>query len=156
MPLLIDSCFFCLQVCFNLFFLCCSSCLSSELLMLWEMFSPRDCKFSFSVLHSWPNHLFCGLQLILLPLALLCPAFCMFPKKFHLVIQIQYQRYHVWQLLLTWIELFISIMICLPLLAPPGNTCRLLSLILLPLKSFLTTLCITPGCNNIITTVNLI
>ena len=70
-PLLIDSRFFRLQVCLNLFFLSRSSCLSSELLMLWEMFSPRDCKFSFSVSHSWPNHLFCGLHLILLPLPLL-------------------------------------------------------------------------------------
>ena len=44
------------------------------------------------------------------------------------------------QLLLTWIELFISIAICLSLAVPPGNTCRLLSLILLLLKIFLTTL----------------
>ena len=65
---------------------------------------------------------------------------CILPSKFHLVIQTQYRCYHVWQLLLTRIELFISIVICLPLPAPPGNTCRLLSLILLLLKIFLTTL----------------
>ena len=49
----------------------------------------------------------------------------------------QYWCYHVWQLLLTWIELFISMV---PLPAPPWNTCRLLSLIFLLLKIFLTTL----------------
>ena len=68
MPLLIDSCFFRLQVCLNLFFLSWYSCLSSEFLMLWEIFSPRDCKFSLSVLHSWSNHFICDLHLILLPL----------------------------------------------------------------------------------------
>ena len=44
-------------------------CLSSELLILWEYFSPRDCKSSFCVSHSWSNHFFCDLLLILLPLA---------------------------------------------------------------------------------------
>ena len=67
--LLIDSCFFRLQVCLNLFFLSHRSCLSSELLMLWEIFSLRDCKFSFSVRHFWSNHFICDLHLILLPLA---------------------------------------------------------------------------------------
>ena len=65
----------------------------------------------------------------------------MLPSKFHLVIQTQYRCNHVWQLLLTWTELFISIVICLPLLASLGNTCRLLSVILLLPKIFLTTLC---------------
>ena len=69
MPLLIDPRFFRLQVCLNLFFLSRSSCLSYELLMLWEIFSPRDCKFSFSVSHSWLNHFIFDLHLILLPLA---------------------------------------------------------------------------------------
>ena len=68
MPLLIYCRFFRLQVCLNLFFLSRSSCLSSELLVLLEIFSPRDCKFSFSVSHSWSNHLFCDLHLILQPL----------------------------------------------------------------------------------------
>ena len=68
MPLLIGSCFFRLQVCLNLFFLSRYNCLSSEFLMLWEIFSPRDCKFSFSVLHSWSNHFISDLHLILLPL----------------------------------------------------------------------------------------
>ena len=69
MPLLIDSRFFRLQVCLNLFFLSRSSCLSSELLMLWEIFSLRDCKFSFSVSHSWSNHFICDLHFIFSPLA---------------------------------------------------------------------------------------
>ena len=139
MPLLIDSRFFRLQVCLNLFFLFRSSCLNSESLMLWEIFSPRNCKFSFSVSHSWSNHFTCDLHLIFLPLAFHL-ASLQLPSKFHLVIQTQYQCYHVWQLLLTWIQLFISIVICLPLPAPPGNTCRLLSVILLLPKIFLTIL----------------
>ena len=72
MPLLIYSRqfnFFRLQVCLNVFFLSRSSCLSSESLVLLEIFSSRDCKFSFSVSLSWSNHLFCDLHLILLPLA---------------------------------------------------------------------------------------
>ena len=64
-----DSHFLCLQVCLNLFFLSGSSGLSAELLMLWEIFWLRDCKFSFSVSHSWSNHFLCDLHLILLPLA---------------------------------------------------------------------------------------
>ena len=69
MPLLIYSRFFRLQACLKLLFLSRSSCLRSESLVLWQIFSPRDCKFFFSVLHSWSNHLFCDLHLILLPLA---------------------------------------------------------------------------------------
>ena len=63
-----DSHFFYLQVCLNLFFLSGISYLSADLLMLWEIFSLRDCKFSFSVSHSWSNHFICDLHLILLPL----------------------------------------------------------------------------------------
>ena len=74
MPLLLYSLFFCLQVCLNLFFFSRSSCLSSELLKLWEIFSSRDYKFSFSVSHSWSNHLFCDSHLILLPLVAFSPA----------------------------------------------------------------------------------
>ena len=37
-------------------------------------FLPRDWKFSFSVLQFWSNHLICDFHLILLPLALLHPA----------------------------------------------------------------------------------
>ena len=91
------SCFFRLQVCLNLFFLLRSSCLSSELLVFLENFSPRNCKFSFSVSHSCSNHFFCDLHIILLPLAF-NPASCMLPPKFHLLIQtqyVQYRCYHV-------------------------------------------------------------
>ena len=42
-----DSHFFRLQVCLNPFFLSRSSCLSAELLRLWEIFSLRDCNFLF-------------------------------------------------------------------------------------------------------------
>ena len=43
--------------------------LSSELLIFWEIFSPTDCKSSFSVSHSWSDHFFCDLHVILVPLA---------------------------------------------------------------------------------------
>ena len=134
--LLIDSCFFRLQVCLNLFFLSHSSCLSSELLMLWEIFSLRDCKFSFYLSNSWSNHFICDLHLILLPLAF-------HPASLHASIKVSLSNSDAvsMQLLLTWTELFISTVICLPLLASLGNTCRLLSVILLLPKIFLTTLC---------------
>ena len=77
---LIDH-FFRLQVCLNLFFLSRSSCLSSELLMLWEIFSLRDCKFSFYLSNSWSNHFICDLHLILLPLAF-------HPASFHASIKV--------------------------------------------------------------------
>ena len=81
MPLLTDSHFFRLQVCLNLFFLSRSSCLSSELLMLWEIFSLRDCKFSFYLSNSRSNHFICDLHLILLPLAF-------HPASFHASIKV--------------------------------------------------------------------
>ena len=96
-------------------------------------FSQRDCKFSFFVSHSWSNHLFCDLHLILLPLAFNL-------TSLHASTKVPLRCYHVWQLLLTWIRLFISIVVCLPLPALPGNTGWLLSLILWLLKNFLTTL----------------
>ena len=96
-------------------------------------FSPRDWKFCFVVSYSWSNHLFCDLHLILLPLAFN-------PTSLHASTKVSLRCYHVWQLLLTWIELFILIVICLPLPAPPGNTGCLLSLLLRLLKIFLRTL----------------
>ena len=81
MPLLTDSHFFRLQVCLNLFFLSRSSCLSSELVMLWEIFSLRDCKFAFYLSNSWSNHFICDLHLILLPLAF-------HPASFHASIKV--------------------------------------------------------------------
>ena len=96
-------------------------------------FSLRDCKFSFFASHSSLNRLFCDLHLILLPLAFNL-------TSLHASTKVPLRCYRVWQLLLTWIELFISIVICLPLPAPPGNRGWLLSLILRLLKIFLTTL----------------
>ena len=105
-----------------------------SLINVMRSFSPRDCKFFFFfVSNSWSNHLFCDLHLILLPLAFN-------PTSLHASAKVSIRYYHVWQLLLTWIELFISIMICLPLPAPPGNTGWLLCLILRLLKIFFTTL----------------
>ena len=100
----------------------------------YEKFFPKGLQvFFFFVSHSWSNHLFCDLHLILLPLAFN-------PTSLHASAKVSLRCYHVWQLLLTWIELFILIVICLPLPAPPGNTGWLLSLILRLLKIFLRTL----------------
>ena len=104
------------------------------LLMLWEVFPQGIASFLF--LFRIPDRTICFVICIwFCCLSLSIRLFCMLPPKF------RFNRcYHVWQLLLTWIELFISIVICLPLPAPPGNTGWLLSLILRLLKIFLTTL----------------
>ena len=141
MPLLTDSHFFRLQVCLNLFFLSRSSCLISELLMLWEIFSLRDCKFSFFLSNSWSNHVICDLHLILLPLAFHL-------ASFHASIKVSLSNSDAVSMLscltaatnLDW-TVYINSDMSSPAPAPPGNTCWLLSVILLLPKIFLTTLC---------------
>ena len=134
-----DSHFFRLQVCLNPFFLSRSSCLSAELLMLWEIFSLRDCKFSFSVSHSWSNHFICDLHLILLPLAY-------HPASLHASIKVALSNSAAVSMLwcltaatnLDW-----TVCINSDMSTPTGsarNTCRVLSVILLLPKIFLTTL----------------
>ena len=100
------------------------------LLMLWEVFPQGIASFLF--LFRIPDRTICFVICIwFCCLSLSIRLFCMLPPKF------RFNRcYHVWQLLLTWIEPFISIVICLPLPAPPGNTGWLLSLILRLLKIF--------------------
>ena len=58
--------FFRLHVRLNFFFLSCKMCLSWELFGSWEICSPRDFRFSFSVSHSRSNQLFCDMALVLL------------------------------------------------------------------------------------------
>ena len=64
--LLTNSRFLRLHVRLNFFFLSCKRCLSWELFGSWEICSPRDFRFSFSVSHSRSNQLFCDMALVLL------------------------------------------------------------------------------------------
>ena len=103
------------------------------LLMLWEVFPQGMASFFF----------FCFKFLIeqfVLWFAFNFAASRFQSESLHASAKVSLRCYHVWQLLLTWIELFILIVICLPLPAPPGNTGWLLSLILRLLKIFLRTL----------------
>ena len=91
----------------------------------WDTRSPSDMCSS-----TWSNHLFCGLHLILLPLAF-------HPASLHASTKVSLSNSDA---VSTWIEVFISVAICLPLPAPPGDICRLHSLIFRLLKIVLTTL----------------
>ena len=106
--------------------------------MLWEILSPRDCRFSVS--HSCLNHFISDLHLILLPLTF-------HPASLHASIKVSLGNSDTVSMLscltaatnLDW-TVYINSDMSSPAPAPPGNTCWLLSVILLLPKIFLTTL----------------
>ena len=103
-------------------------------------FLPRDWKFSFSVSQFWSNHFICDFHLILLPLALLHPA------SLHVSTKVSLSNSDAVSMLscltaatnLDW-TVYINSDMSSPT-SPAGKHMPALSLILLLLKIFLTTL----------------
>ena len=101
-------------------------------------FLPKGLQNFFFFFAFWSNHFNCDLHLILLPLAF-------HPASLHASIKVSLSNSDAVSMQscltaatnLDWTV----VVICLPLLASLGNTCRLLSVILLLPKIFLRTLC---------------
>ena len=103
-------------------------------------FLPRDWKFSFSVLQFWSNHFICDFHLILLPLALLRPTSLHVSTKVSLS---NSDAVSMLSCLTAAINLNWTVYINSDMSSPTGPTRKhmpALSLILLLLKIFLTTL----------------